>query len=350
MAPFYGPWKTNRAWAQSAQKKPLVIGLTMDSSGQYAASGADERLGAMMAIKEFNAKGGVLGRQIEAIHMDTETTPATGTRIAERMITRNEAAFLVGAMHSGVANAISQVAQKYGCVYLNTNSSSPTEAGKDCHRVKFVWDGNGTNFSHAIVKNAMKVNGKNWLLLTNDYVWGHTTSKATRAIIEANGGKVVDELLVPQNTRDFASYLLKIQQIKPDVVATAVGGDDIKALRQQVVQLEDEHEAGLDQQPAGLARRLRPRPGRDLRRVRHQLVLAARPAGRQGIRRRVPEAVSRRRHQDAGQCLLQRLHGDARAAARGRARRHDQQPEGDQGAREPEGLGARTGCRTSTPT
>jgi branched-chain amino acid transport system substrate-binding protein len=191
-----------------------------------------------MAIKEFNDKGGVLGRRIEAIHMDTETTPATGSRVAERMITRNEAAFLIGAIHSGVANAISQVAQKYGCIYLNSNSSSPTESGKDCHRVKFVWDGNGTNFSQAIVKNAMKVNGKNWLLLTNDYVWGHNTSKATRAVIEANGGKVVDELLVPQNTRDFAAYLLKVQQIKPDVVATAVGGDDIKALRQQVVQLK----------------------------------------------------------------------------------------------------------------
>lgn len=238
IAPFFGPWKSHHAWAQAGAKKPLVIGLTMDASGQYAASGGEERLGAMMAIKEFNDKGGVLGRRIEAIHMDTETTPATGSRVAERMITRNEAAFLIGAVHSGVANAISQVAQKYGCVYLNTNSSSPTESGKDCHRVKFVWDGNGTNFSHAIVKNAMKVNGKNWLLMTNDYVWGHNTAKATRAIIEANGGKVVDELLVPQNTRDFASYLLKVQQIKPDVVATAVGGDDIKALRQQVVQLK----------------------------------------------------------------------------------------------------------------
>lgn len=237
-APFFGPWKINHAWAQAAAKKPLVIGLTMDASGQYAASGGDERLGAMMAIKEFNDKGGVLGRPIEAIHMDTETTPATGSRVAERMITRNEASFLIGAVHSGVANAISQVAQKYGTVYLNTNSSSPTEAGKDCHRVKFVWDGNGTNFSHAIVKNAMKVNGKQWLLMTNDYVWGHNTAKSTRAVIEANGGKVVDELLVPQNTRDFAAYLLKVQQIKPDVVATAIGGDDIKALRQQVVQLK----------------------------------------------------------------------------------------------------------------
>jgi branched-chain amino acid transport system substrate-binding protein len=238
VAPFYGPWKHNRVWSQTGQKKPLVIGLTMDASGQYAASGADERLGAMLAIKEFNAKGGVLGRPIEAIHMDTETTPATGSRVAERMITRNEVSFLIGAIHSGVANAISQVAQKYGTVYLNSNSSSPTESGKDCHRVKFVWDGNGTNFAQATVKNAIKVSGKNWLLLTNDYVWGHQTSKATRAVVEANGGKIVDELLVPQNTRDFTSYLLKIQQIKPNVVATAIGGDDIKALRQQVVQLK----------------------------------------------------------------------------------------------------------------
>jgi branched-chain amino acid transport system substrate-binding protein len=236
-APFFGPWRHNRLWAQSGQKKPLVIGLTMDASGQYGASGSMERLGAMMAIKEFNAKGGVLGRPIEAIHMDTETTPATGSRVAERMITRNEVAFMIGGVHSGVANAISQVAQKYGCVYFNTNSSSPTEAGKNCHRVKFVWDGNGTNFAHAIVLNSMKVYGRDWVLMTNDYVWGHNTSKATRQLVEANGGKIIDELLVPQNTRDFSSYLLKLQQIKPGVVATAIGGDDIKALRQQVTQL-----------------------------------------------------------------------------------------------------------------
>ena len=82
------------------------------------------------------------------------------------------------------------------------------------------------------------------MLLTNDYVWGHTTSAATKTQVEANGGKIIDNLLVPQNTRDFTSYLLKIQQAKPDVVATAIGGDDIKALREQVVQLK------LDGKPA----------------------------------------------------------------------------------------------------
>src|SRR3954467_5625218 len=82
VAPFYGPWKHNHAWAQAGAKKPPVIGLTMDSSGQYAASGVEERLAAMMAIKEFNDKGGVLGRRIEAIHMDTEATAATGPGVA----------------------------------------------------------------------------------------------------------------------------------------------------------------------------------------------------------------------------------------------------------------------------
>lgn len=220
-----------------ADKKPLVIGFTSDASGQYANSGASDRRGMQMAIKEFNAKGGVLGREIKWVHIDTETNPATGSRVAERMITREKVGFLIGAVSSGVANAISQVAQKYGVVYLNTNSSSPTESGKNCHRVKFVWDGNGNNFAQAAVKNAIQAYGKNWLLLTNDYVWGHNTSKATRTLVEANGGTIIDEILIPQGTRDFASALTKIQQQKPNVVAAAVGGDDQKAMRQQVAQL-----------------------------------------------------------------------------------------------------------------
>ena len=232
---FFGPWKINSALAQS--EKPIKIGITSDASGQYANSGASDRRGMMMAIEEANAKGGVLGRRIEHFHIDTETTPATGSRVAERMITREECGFLMGAVSSGVANAISQVAQRYGVIYMNTNSSSPSESGADCHRTKFVWDGNGTNFAKAAVKNSIDTYGGNFLLLTNDYGWGHDTAAATRKLVEQYGGKIVDEILVPQGTRDFTSALLSIQQANPGVVAAAVGGDDLAALRQQVAQL-----------------------------------------------------------------------------------------------------------------
>ncbi|MGI9401851.1 MAG: ABC transporter substrate-binding protein [Rhizobiaceae bacterium] len=235
-AAFFGPWKHNRVWAAGSDK-PIKIGITSDASGQYANSGASDRRGMAMAIAEFNDKGGVLGRKIETIHIDTETTPATGSRVAERMITREDAGFLIGAVSSGVANAISQVAQKYGVIYLNTNSSSPTESGKNCHRVKFVWDGNGSNFAQAAIKNAISAYGDKWMLLTNDYGWGHDTAAATRALLAKYGGSVEDEILVPQGTRDFSSALLKLQQASPNVVAAAVGGDDQKAMRQQVAQL-----------------------------------------------------------------------------------------------------------------
>jgi branched-chain amino acid transport system substrate-binding protein len=233
---FYGPWAHNRAYAQG--KKPIKLGLTNDASGQFGNSGQDEHRAIRMVIDEWNAKGGILGRKIEWVTADTETSPAAGTRVAERFITREDCSILIGALHSGVANAITQVANKHGTIYLNTNSSAPSEAAENCSRIKFVWDGNGSNFTKAAVTNAVRSIGKNWLLLTNDYVYGHSTAAATKREVEAAGGKIMDNLLVPQNTRDFTSYLLKVQQLKPDVVATAMGGDDNKALREQVAQLK----------------------------------------------------------------------------------------------------------------
>ena len=185
----------------------------------------------------------MIGRKIEWITADTETNPATGTRVAERFIAQEQCGFLIGALHSGVANAITQVANKYGTIYFNTNSSAPSEAGENCSRVKFVWDGNGTNFSKAAVQNAVEKIGKSGCCSPTTTSGATPRRRRPRTQVEKAGGQIIDNLLIPQNTRDFTSYLLKVQQAKPDVVATAVGGDDIKALRQQVSDLKLEDKA-----------------------------------------------------------------------------------------------------------
>ena len=81
VAAFYGPWKHNRVYAQ-ATDKPIRIGITSDASGQYANSGASERRGMMMAIAEFNEKGGVLGRKVETSISTPKRRrpPAAGSR------------------------------------------------------------------------------------------------------------------------------------------------------------------------------------------------------------------------------------------------------------------------------
>jgi branched-chain amino acid transport system substrate-binding protein len=244
MPVVHGPWRFNSAFAQN---KPIKVGLTCDASGQYAASGRDDLRGIRMAIDEVNARGGVLGRRIEWIAADTETNPETGSRVAERFVLQEDCAFLIGAVHSGVAHAITQVADRSGVIYLNTNSSAPSEARENCSRIKFVWDANGTNFAKAAVTSAIKMFGTRCLLLTNDYEWGRQASAATRTLMLANGGRITGELMVPPNTRDFTLYLRKIRDLKPDMVATAVGGDDFKALRDQVVK------AKLDTKPAWIS-------------------------------------------------------------------------------------------------
>ena len=133
--PFYGPWRHNTALAQN---KPIRVGLTCDASGQYAASGQDDLRGIRLALEEINARGGVLGRRIEWITADTETQPETGSRVAERFVTQEDCAYLIGAVHSGVAHAITKVADQQGVIYLNTNSSAPSEARENVqpHQVR----------------------------------------------------------------------------------------------------------------------------------------------------------------------------------------------------------------------
>jgi branched-chain amino acid transport system substrate-binding protein len=118
---FFGPWKFNHVYA-AAKDKPITVGITTDASGQYASSGASEMLGIRMAISEFNERGGLLGRKIQWIHQDTENSPETGARVAEKLITRNECNFLLGALGSGVSEAVGRVAQKYGTIYIDTKN------------------------------------------------------------------------------------------------------------------------------------------------------------------------------------------------------------------------------------
>jgi branched-chain amino acid transport system substrate-binding protein len=160
------------------------------------------------------------------------------------MISRNECNFLIGAVSSGVSSAISRVAQKYGAIYLDTNSSSPSESGAHCHRVKFVWDGNGNNFGRAIVKNAMQSVGNKWMLLTSDYEWGHQIHGAVRKAAEGRGASVISEIMIPEDTVDFTAYLQEIKKQKPDVVAAAFCGEYLKALRAQA------SHSGLREKPA----------------------------------------------------------------------------------------------------
>ncbi len=230
---FFGPWKHVRVYAQ-ASDRPLRIGLSVDLDGTFRDDGIAERRGIQMAIKEFNARGGVLGRKIEVVTMNTRSNPDLAPSVARDLIERENVGFMLGGIHSGVARRLSEVAQKHGVIYMNTNSSAPSESGDNCHRTKFVWDASGKIFGQAVVKHAMRWLGPNWFLFASDYSWGRETAAAVRKLVEDNGGRIIGEKFVPLGFEDFGRAVAEITAEKPNVVYTVISASDLEKLRMQI--------------------------------------------------------------------------------------------------------------------
>lgn len=210
-----------------AENPPIVIAHVAPTTGRFALHSEDDRRGAEMAIDEFNARGGVLGRQIVLVSSNPTLDTNHAALVAEDLITKNKIGFMLGAMDSGVAASMSAVCQKHGVIFINTNSSAPSESVANAHRTKFVFDASAANFNRALLKYALaRRKSKRVLLLTEDDGFGHSSAAASRPYIAEYGGTVVGEVVVPADLPDPAGALRQIAAIPADVVAVNISGDN----------------------------------------------------------------------------------------------------------------------------
>lgn len=214
--------------AGSAESRPpLLIAHTAPTTGRFALHAEADRRGVEMAIDEFNARGGVLGRELVLISRNPTLNEAQAAQVAEELITRNRIAFMVGAISSGVAASMSRVAQKYGVIFINTNSSAPSEATGNAHRSKFVFDANGANFNWALLSFSLgRRSEKRVVLLTEDNVFGRSNAQALRSYVAELGGRVVSEVVTPESLPDPAAILRQVAATPADVVAVSISGDN----------------------------------------------------------------------------------------------------------------------------
>jgi branched-chain amino acid transport system substrate-binding protein len=229
--------------ALAAETAPIVIAHVAPTTGRFALHSEADRRGAEMAIDEFNARGGVLGREVVLISQNPTLDPKHAAAVAEELITRNKVGFLLGAIDSGVAASMSDVCQKYGVIFINTNSSSPSQSVENAHRTKFVFDASAANFNRALLKYALaNRKSKRVVLLTEDDAWGHSSAGASRQLVSEYGGTVVGEVVVPATLPDPLGALRQVAAIPADVVAVNISGDnqirlfaqiDPKVLKQQ---------------------------------------------------------------------------------------------------------------------
>ena len=212
-----------------AQSDKVTFGHLTPLTGFLGPLGAYAQLGVQLAVKEINAGGGVLGREVNLL-MEDSVNPATASSKAERYIERDDAACIIGEISSASGLAIAQVAERNKRLFVNTGCNSDALRGSDCNRYMFHVEGCNTQYvkaaGSALLRDGM-IEGKKLYFLTADYAFGHDLARVAKKFIDANGGEVVGEDLVPTDATDFSAYMLKVRRARPDVVISNLAGNQI---------------------------------------------------------------------------------------------------------------------------
>jgi len=212
-----------------AQSEAIRVGHLTPRTGFLGQIGEYGHRGAVLAVEEANAAGGVLGRKIDLIAEDS-VNPATAVNKAQKLYERDQVIASVGEINSASVAAIAQVAARMKRIHFNTGGNSDEVRGKNCNRYLFHVEGNNTMYVRTIgqwLKEANRIAGKRFHFLVADYAFGHDLYRASSQFLVANGGLEAAKDLIATNTQDFSAYILKIRQSKPDFVFSCLAGIDI---------------------------------------------------------------------------------------------------------------------------
>ena len=230
----------------------VKIGLDNPLTGTYAAPGKNELVGCQMALEEINAKGGILGRQVELIVEDSTSGDAgAAVQKARKLIDGDKVDFLLGNVNSALALAMAQVSNEKGVLHIVPGGHTDAITGKSCHWNVFRVCNTTQMEANAVAAALVKDYGKKYYYITPDYAFGHTLEAGMIKAIGALGGTRVGGDLTPLGTVDFSSYLIKAQAASPDVIVFLVQGDDMLNAMKQAVQFGLEkkvHLAGAQQE------------------------------------------------------------------------------------------------------
>src|SRR5271163_1301385 len=214
----------------------VKIGLDNPLTGTYAGPGKNELVGCQLAVEQINAKGGILGRNVELVVEDSTSGDAgTAVQKARKLIDGDKVDFLLGNVNSALALAMAQVSNEKKILHIVPGGHTDAVTGSSCHWNVFRVCNTTQMEASAVASALIKDYGKKFYYLTPDYSFGHTLEAGMVKACAKLGGTRVGGDLAPLGTTDFSSYLIKAQAANPDVIVFLFSGDDmVNALKQAV--------------------------------------------------------------------------------------------------------------------
>ncbi|WP_094606500.1 ABC transporter substrate-binding protein [Sporomusa silvacetica] len=207
-----------------ASSNEIKIGVLNEMTGGNATMGTSSANGAKMAIKEANAKGGVLGKQIQAVVADNKSEPSEAANAMTKLATQDKVVAITGMFASSNAIAASSVAESTKVPFLAVGATNPkvtvdekTNKVKDyTFRVCFIDPFQGTVGANFVL-NTLQLK-KAVILVDNSSDYSKGLAAFFKDAFTKGGGSVLAEEAYLQKDQDFKTILTKVKALNAEVI------------------------------------------------------------------------------------------------------------------------------------
>lgn len=225
-----------------AQEDPILVGGTLSLTGVLSPTATLHHIAGQAFVKNLNEKGGLLGRPVEWVVLDDESSPDNAAALYERLITEDEVDLLIGPYGTGNITAGMNVAARYGMVFPHHTASltyvydykyhfPAWHIGLNTHITtnQILFDALASTEAEpgtiAIVSNQFP--GAQNLAFGNDVL----EPGGAVVIAEQYGWEVVLEVSFPGGTTDFGPIAAQIKEADPDLLwVGSLGADGVNLI------------------------------------------------------------------------------------------------------------------------
>jgi branched-chain amino acid transport system substrate-binding protein len=194
----------------------IKIGEFASLTGNEATFGNSSHEGTLLAIEEFNAAGGVLGRKLELITEDTRSRPGEPATVVNKLVSRDGVVAVLGEVASSASLEAAPVCQASHIPMISPSSTNPkvTQTGDYIFRVCFIDPFQGTVMANFATKTLKAKRVAVFTDVKSDYSKG--LAKFFKEQFLANDGTIVAELDYSKGDKDFKAQLTAIKAANPD--------------------------------------------------------------------------------------------------------------------------------------
>ena len=199
---------------------PIKVGVIADQTGPLSFVGLANANVARMVIGDLNAKGGLLGRQLELHIEDSATDDAVAAARAAKLVEQDRVDVIFGGIYSSTRQAIKGPAVVKGrTLYIYPEQYE----GQESDPLIFCTGPVPAQQVDPFIPWLMKETGaKKVYLPSADYIWPHVMNQRVREVVTANGGSIVGEEYFPLDHTDYRATVERIAASGAEIVFNTI--------------------------------------------------------------------------------------------------------------------------------